>query len=502
MRPRVVDEHGRAVAHLEVTTPAWHGAQPVRYRFVEAFWDRAFPPPSRSVVLRWSLASAYRQVRHSFSLLRDPANRWRGGRWRPDADDEPWTPGAWVGLLFRIELLLIGVALAFAWLLGVPLLGLLWLLSVLDGTPGLRLFGLWGRASDALRTLDPFLTRVLGDSERYAEHAHWAAAAREQIEALLLELLAEDAVVDITLVAFSAGCGVAYDALLDGGRAGDAWAAREASGVAPKKLTLITVGSAVNRYHLASTRAALPFARRFATRPLDSRIVGRRAPAATPETQRAETERLRARFFWLNVYARLDPVPAGPVLASLLTASALDPEQLKERQVINFDNPLQDHGGYFTNAELVLPQLVRAMTGGDYPWPCRERGDDSVAAQMSPAQRGHADWAYDGVRRRVPRVAGVQALRAAVGVAWLAHVAALLVSARWRAACSEAVHATGQWLADRLAPLEAFGALFSGDAFQVLAPAVGAALIVFGPLVLGLALERIWRERSFPELDA
>lgn len=439
VRPRVRDAHGRATAELDVTTPAWHGAHPVRYRFVEAFWDRAFPSPSRSVVLRWSLASARRQVRHSFTLLHDPANRWRGGRWQPDADDEPWPPSLSVRLLFRIELLLVSVALAVAWLAGWPMLALLWLLSVLDGTPGLRMFGLWGRLSDALRALDPFLTRVLGDLQRYVEHAHWAAAAREQVDASLLELLTDDVVADITLVAFSAGCGVAYDALLEGGRLGDAWAAREASRSAVTKLTLITVGSAVNRYCVASTRARLPFARRFANRPLDSRIVGRRAPAATPEAECAETDRLRARFFWLNVHARLDFVPAGPLLLAARAASGLDGAQLKERQVINFDNPLQDHGGYFTNAELVLLRLVRAMTGGDYPWPRRDAAGAVDEAALAPEQRGRADWAYDGARRRVPRVARLQLVRAVVGGVWLLHVVALAVSASWRAACAGAV---------------------------------------------------------------
>jgi hypothetical protein len=494
----VRDEGGRAVADLDVTTPQWHGAAVLRYRLVEAFWDRSFPPPSRKVVLRWSWASAWGQVWHSFRILRDPANRRRGGRWAGDQGDEPWTPPWWVVWLYRLELGLVGVALAIAWVVGVPLLGLLWLLTVLDGTPGLRLFGLWARASDAVRTLDPFLTRVLGDSQRYVEHAHWAAAAREQLEAPLLELLDDDAVADITVIAFSAGCGVAYDALLAGGRLGDAWEERAAAGQPPKKLTLITTGAAVNRFFIASQRARLPFARRFAERAIDPRIAGRRAPgAAEPE----ETDRLRQRFFWLNVYARLDPVPGGPVLPQLLAASGLEAAQLKERQVINFDNPLEDHGGYFTNAELVLPRLVRAMTGGAYPWPRREADREVKEADLTSAERGRADWAYEGARERVPRVAGVQAVRAFVGGAWLAHVLALATSAGWRDATAEAVRAAGEWLARVFDPLGALGGLFAGEAYQVIAPGAGAALIALGPLVLGLAFERLWRERSFPELD-
>lgn len=74
-------------------------------------------------------------------------------------------------------------------------------------------------------------------------------------------------------------------------------------------------------------------------------------------------------FFWLNLYSRYDPVPAGPINLEFRQITQVKDAQSKERSVINRDSLLLDHNSYWTNDSMVWPRVVRASCGGEYPWP-------------------------------------------------------------------------------------------------------------------------------------
>lgn len=43
--------------------------------------------------------------------------------------------------------------------------------------------------------------------------------------------------------------------------------------------------------------------------------------------------------------------------------------QWKSRRVINLDNVFRDHTYYWMNKDLVMPRIIRAINGGEDPWP-------------------------------------------------------------------------------------------------------------------------------------
>lgn len=445
-----------------------------RYEFVEGFWDDAFPPPRPHAVFLWVFRNAWSQLAHTFEAVKDVANSRRGAE-QPDADPQvsiPW----YVNLVYRVQLVALLGLLLVALVLAVPLSLILYVLRVLADTPGVRLFGFWDRLLDWIQTLDPFMTKVMGDSKRYVEHGMWSASARGRVERAAKKLLADD-VDDLAIIAHSAGCGVAYDALLDGSELAAALDGTQT------KLTLVTLGSAMNRYHLLSKQAGGGFARRY-TGPLDQRLGKRSA-----EQVASSTPPPRERFYWLDIFARLDPVPAGGVRADLLAASQLDDSQLKRRRVINFDNPVEDHGGYFTNRGLVVPRLIRSISGGEYPWTSTAGGGDD----------GGDKWVARTARARVMKVAWLQTVRLAAVVAGIAHLAALWLIEGWR----DTVGNVLEWmngglsrLIESLPLLENVWQSGEGD----LATTSGRLLAVLGPLVLLLAAQRIVRLELFREL--
>src|SRR5262249_47103143 len=170
----------------------------------------------------------------------------------------------------------------------------------------------------------------------------------------------------------------------------------------PKRLTLVTVGSAVNRDHdLSRSSDTSPFARRFAEQPLDARITGVAAPktgplvaASTPAAVRA----LQDRFYWVDLFARMDLVPGGGLSLASFATARIDPCQLKRRQLMNEDSLLHDHFTYFNNQDLVTPRLIRAIYGGEYPW-------DGTGVHDTPK------ITPDRIAHRTGGVAALQAIR-------------------------------------------------------------------------------------------
>jgi hypothetical protein len=480
---RRLELRGLARAAFTVEPPAGSSAAARRYEFIEAFWDDAFPPPRPAVVYRWALVDGWRQVGSTMrGWLTDPANDRRGGDAR-EGERLPLPP--MVRVAYFLQVLLLRLLLVVGYLAWVPVVGVLFVLSILAGTPGLRMWGLWERAASALQSLDPFMSKVMGDSQMYVEDGMWAASARGVLEAAVIEQLRDPGIESVTIVAHSAGCGVAYDALLEGraipqalDQLGEGVAgADRGDGLRPTRLALVTLGSAINRYHWLSERGGTTFARRYAERTLDGRVTGLASPEAArmngalPE---AEQQRLRERFFWLDIYSRLDPVPAGRLRDEAIERAAVHACQVKHRQVINLDNPISDHGSYFSNRGLVVPRLIRAISGGAYPWPL-------------PSGK---TWTFEGARGRVARVAALQTVRLALVLVGLAHVLALLLVPAWR---------------DAFAALRDGVATLAGDLPLVEASSepmrAGATLVLaFASVVALLAVERVVHQVFFRDL--
>ena len=100
--------------------------------------------------------------------------------------------------------------------------------------------------------------------------------------------------------------------------------------------------------------------------------------------------RLQDKFYWLDIFARKDPVPAGPVAQNIVEEKALiDPlNQMKERRVINKDSLIFDHNSYWENMELVMPRITRAINSGEEdPWPEAGITEKKVSVRIKKALR-------------------------------------------------------------------------------------------------------------------
>lgn len=247
----------------------------------------------------------------------------------------------------------------------------------------------------------------------------WSVNIRKAVEDQVIAFYENPEIADITIIAHSAGCGVSYDALAEGRATGEA-AGRLPK---PKRLTLVTAGSAINRYFaLSKTSKTSPYTRRMSVERLDPRITGgssRESGARVPATSAEETAELQSHFYWLDLYARMDLVPGGSVSKAVVKMASIDPCQIKCRPVINEDSLVRDHFGYFTNTDLVTPRLIRAIYGGEYPWGGTSRADTPQITS-------------DRVRRRTRSVAALQAVRMALYGLVLGYAAFFIASRPFR----------------------------------------------------------------------
>jgi uncharacterized membrane protein YeaQ/YmgE (transglycosylase-associated protein family) len=380
------------------------------FHFADAGWSAALPAASAQVVLKWMLKlgprEAWRVVR---GLWTNAANDQFGG----EPSDYP--ASRWLRLVFIAELIPITAAIAIIYAFAFVLSPLIFAIYMLTSVRSTTLRGMAGAFTTALHQLDPFLQSILGESWRFVEDGMWAADIRRLAEAPIIAYYNDPEIAEIIVIAHSAGAGVAYDALAEGRPAACA------ASLHPKPLTLITLGGAMNRYYWLSKQSRTsPDARRLASEPLGHYITGIpcNAPRVLAVTDEARAA-LRQRFFWLNIFARVDFVPAGPLLPEVREMARIDPCQLKERPVINEDDLLRDHFDYFQNTDLVAPRLIRALYGGEYPW----EGDDRW---HSPA------ITRDRVRTRTNGVAKLDAIRVVL-VAFIAGwIAAFITSSTWR----------------------------------------------------------------------
>jgi len=344
-----------ACVTLRITTP--DQSANTTWICKEAFWADAFPPPSASTVLRWLIKQMGGQLRYVWNgLFKDPANNKDFNpdfHQTPEETEQPKLAGRFLSTVYWLELLVMGTFLIPLSFIVPILLFLIWPLYWMPR------FGMLTMSLDWLHKLDPFLSRSLGDAKRFIEHGVWSASARGILERIVIDMLIDETIKDITIVAHSMGCVVTYDALREGGEIAKA-AAELKNG---KKITFVSVGSGINQvFRLA--RNSNTYAQDRLRRPLAKQITGYDVNA------KPGSKSLRDKFFWLDIYSRFDPVPAGDLDTAIIKQAQVHPDQVKRRRVINLDNPIRDHSFYWHNKRLVMPRIARAINGGiDYPWP-------------------------------------------------------------------------------------------------------------------------------------
>ncbi len=271
------------------------------------------------------------------------------------------------------SVLISGLAFVPLVVLTYVLLGLIWLLHFVPSIGPLDKIITW------VRKLDPFITSSLGDIQRYVEHEIWSANARARVERIVIDMLKDPQVRDITIVAHSMGTVVAYDAMTEGGSIADEMAKLGSR----KKITFVSVGGAINRVFAMLPepgRETKGRKRKYNDAQIDKPL----AKEITGAGGGLTAGKLTDRFYWLDIYARRDPVPAGPVAKSIVDRSGIEAEvQMKEREVVNKDSPFFDHVAYWENQELVMPRIVRAINRGtNYPWPGSEITKEMVSRRI------------------------------------------------------------------------------------------------------------------------
>jgi hypothetical protein len=355
----------------------------------EAFWGDAFPPPKASTVIWWLLTkNLFHQLEYAYQgIFKDPAN---DRTFIPEEDREKeikkhlqvtqWTAAkeektSYTKLVTKSSLTMI-VLFPVA-ILAYIVLALVWICQFLPAIGPLEEVLKW------VHKLDPFLSNSLGDAQKYIVHGVWSANARGRLENIVAAMYNDEygSVRDITLIAHSMGCVVAYDAMAEGSTLAEKIEELQSKGK-KKKITFISVGSGINQLFQVARKSNLYSQSRFKL-PLASVITGIK-DISKQTSQKPEDE-----FYWLDIYARRDPVPAGGVDKAVITQARVDPErQVKRRKIINKDNIALDHSAYWSNTELFTPRVARAINGGtDYPWPEAGITPEKLARRTREAAR-------------------------------------------------------------------------------------------------------------------
>lgn len=360
----------------------------------EAYWNDAFPAPAPTKVLWWGVHQNLGiQVRSLFRMLSDPANEGLPTERELAKEDTKKAAGAKTAGPVKLDakskapvVAKTGIIFSLAMIVTVPLvyivLGLIWLLHFIPSIGPLDKVVGW------IRKLDPTISYSLGDISTYVDNEIWSANARARVEKVVIGMLQDKQIDDITIVAHSMGAVVAYDALTEGGNIAEAISELPESD--RKKITFITVGGAINRVFEMVTPPGSPGAKKNAEiRFNDQQISRPLARAITGFGDQQWVGHLQDKFYWLDIFARRDPVPAGPLSEHIVKDLGIDPvSQLKERLVVNKDSMFFDHVAYWQNGELVMPRIARAINGGtEYAWPEAGITREKVARRIKIAAR-------------------------------------------------------------------------------------------------------------------
>lgn len=346
----------------------------------EAFWGDAFPPPKASTVVWWLLRQNLKaQLKFVLEgVFTDPPNQ-KTYKFDPLGREKPeWATGRRLYTKFQAKLSLAGIFIPVLAAFATLILFCIWIIQWIPSFGPLETILKW------MHKLDPFLSNSLGDVQKYVEHGVWSANARARMENVIIDMLNDrfGNVQDITIVAHSMGCVVTYDALAEGGKVALEIARLETQGK-HKKLTFVSVGSGINQVFRLARRSKSIFGQRQFRRSLAKEITGYYENAQ----QKAIT--LQNKFFWLDIFARRDPVPAGRLDINIINQAKIDlPSQFKSRRVINKDSVIVDHTSYWANTDTVIPRIARAINGGtQYPWPEARITVERVAKRTIEAAR-------------------------------------------------------------------------------------------------------------------
>ena len=317
-----------AVLTFSGTSPSGVAVPDSRWVFREAWWAKSLMPPSYREMLLWTARQFGGQMR---AIVRGLRNGIYEGV-RDKLVPLPWPLKLYdrVVIFFLGLLLLLGVGPLFLFLL------VSWAFSFLPNLLGL---GTLSKQLEGL--LKGFLVLNVGDTKVYVDHGLWAANVRRVIEEAVLDILKGADFEDVTVICHSWGAIIAYEALSRGSVVEEFLSKNPQP---EKKITLVTVGSGLNRSLQMVDKSQSSLARPRLTR------------------------RLMPSIFWLNLYSRYDPVPAGPIDSALFAQSGLQKTSIKQSRVVNLDDIINDHGAYWENKDLVAPRLVRAINGGNYPF--------------------------------------------------------------------------------------------------------------------------------------
>jgi len=385
------------------TISPWSGKE-ATWTCKEAFWDDAFPPPKASNVL-WRLLgkNIKNQIRYVWAGFSDPGNdsyineKDKGieNKRREAGEISPERFHYTVKTLKDIKelkgmtkeeknsiaistIIQAKSAPAPFWILplaGVAylILGFLWICQFIPSIGPLEKVLKW------VHKFDPFISNSFGDVHGYMEHEVWRANARGRLEKIIIDMLRNDEIKDITIVAHSMGCVVTYDALAEGGEV-----AREIENLKsnlkripkwkPKKITFVSVGSGINQ--VFNLYAKEEFKRPLAEAIIQWAGVGGQKAKAPDE-----------KFYWLDIHARRDPVPAGELETDIIKeiAQIEHDTQVKRRRVINMDSIFFDHSSYWANKDTVIPRIAKAINSGKDLWPAAGITEDKVTRRIKYA---------------------------------------------------------------------------------------------------------------------
>jgi hypothetical protein len=364
---------------LTITSP--NGKESAAWLCKEAFWGDAFPPPKATQVLWWALnQNLKKQLFALVSIFQDPATeksylpddeerkkeedklKEKSGNRQANQGIESFTLEKNFGAKFRAKTSLTSLGLIPLTVLTYLILSLMWIFHFVPAIGPLEGVINW------IRKFDPFLSNSLGDVERYIQHEVWSANARARLEKVLIAMLNDQfgEVKDITIIAHSMGCVVTYDALAEDGAIAAEVTRLETLGKR-KKITFVSVGSGINRVFQMASSNKPPKSTEIYSRMQFERALAKAITGYDEVTRRGDQNK----FFWLDIFARRDPVPAGALEQRIVKQAKVDSyRQVKRRQVINEDNVFLDHSSYWKNIDLVMPRIARAINGGtDYPWP-------------------------------------------------------------------------------------------------------------------------------------
>lgn len=368
---RPVDGPARAILRFG------HGGQVEEWCFTEAWWAEAFHANPADPVMRWGFRVL---VEHAYSIIYGIFLRhlpfWSG----PAAAESPEGPApadpvyqnpdpAWSSRLWDVVVAASIAAIYLpAWLIVLALASLFYLIAQL---PSWLL--IVGPAAALQQSLVETLVSGVGDQQAMtADYLAVNSASRPILDALAphLDPLHPDyqPCETVTVIAHSGGCVVSYNALstpeLKGWSFGDLAGPDLPARSAPRWVTWFTVGSGLN---LAYQMAPHDW---FWQRRLDPRIR------------------------WVNLWARYDPVPFGPVPVGLrdqvVRGGPAPADRFEDVRVVNRENPFADHGAYWRNYEEVVSRFVYEILGRPKPGHLLADAIDTCHTEIVRHRRGVA----------------------------------------------------------------------------------------------------------------